>query len=278
MAAINKAFQGDRVVGIFAQKNVKKTEPNEKDLYEVGTIATISQMMSTDGEIHAVVRGQVRVKIKKVISNSPFMTAEVVEIEDKDSSSASTKALASKLAELFKKSINLGKQAEIMTVMKLVSGKVDPVELVDQIAALLDIKTQEKQKILEIVSLKERMEVVHELLSREVNVLDIERSIQTKTQKRFEDQMRKAMLREKKKTIEKELGEQESELDSEEMSGYKKKIKEAKMPKEVLKKARKELKGFLNYPPKIQKEDISEIIWTGFVICPGQSCHQMIFR
>src|SRR5690606_19084003 len=124
-----------------------------------------------------------------------------------------------------KKSINLGKQAEIMTVMKIVSGHVKPLELVDQIAFLLEIKTSEKQKLLELLSLKKRIDKVTEYLTHEVNVLDLERSISVKTQKRFENQMRKAMLREKKKTIEQELGEENDETGSEEIDSYKMKIK-----------------------------------------------------
>lgn len=249
VAAVNKAFQNDRVIAIFTQKNAKIADPDQKDLYNVGTIATISQMMSTEGEIHAVVRGQARIKMEGIVSREPYMLAEVSEIEEEKETSPEVHALSSKLAELFKKSINLGKQAEIMTVMKLVSGKVDPIELVDQVAALLDIDTSEKQKLLEITSLMKRLKTVFKLLSREVGVLDIEKSISTKTQKRFESQMRKAMLREKKKTIEEELGEESDDMAGEEVTGYKKKIKKAKMPKEVLKRAKKELKRLSKLSP-----------------------------
>ena len=121
-------------------------------------------------------------------------------------------------AILFKKAINLGKQAEIMAVMRLVSGKVDSEELVDQIASLLEIKTKLKQELLDTLNLKDRMDRVYEYLAHEVNVLELEKNISSKTQKRFEDQMRKAMLREKKKTIEEELGEMdEGELSNEEL-------------------------------------------------------------
>jgi len=240
--AVNFAFQQDKVVAIFSQKESKTTDPDQDDLYPVGTIATITQMMTTEGEIHAVIRGQARVRLHEIVSSEPYLVGEVSEIVEEDKITPEIKVLSKKLTALFKRSINLGKQAEIMTVMKLVSGQVPPKELVDQVAFLLEIKTSEKQALLEMLSLKKRIEKVTEYLAHEVNVLDLERSISVKTQKRFENQMRKAMLREKKKTIEQELGEELEDNSSEEIKLYKTKIKKANMPKEVKKRALKELK------------------------------------
>src|SRR5258706_453844 len=219
-------------------------------MHKIGTIAVVSQMMTTDNEVHAVVRGQKRIELLEIISFEPFLIARVREIDDEEVTSSEkveVEALSNKLSELFKKAINIGKQAEIMTVMRLVSGKVDAHELVDQVASLLEITTRKKQELLEIASLTRRLEKVLEYLSHEVNVLELERTISDKTQKRFEDQMRKAMLREKKRTIEEELGENEFEggmgnAPQEELTLYKKKIKESGMPKDVADKATRELK------------------------------------
>ena len=248
-AAINTAFQEDRVIAIFTQKDARTSDPMEEDLYKVGTIATITQMMSTEGEIHALVRGQARIKIEEIISSEPYLLGKVIELKEEEGEADEVKALASQLADLFKKAINLGKQAEIMAVMRLISGPVEPMELVDQVAALLEVKTVEKQKLLETLSVKKRMQRVLELIAKEVNILDLERTISSKTQQRFEDQMRKAMLREKKRTIEEELGEEEGELSSDEAKEYKEKIVEAKMPKDVREKAEKELKKLIQLSP-----------------------------
>ena len=202
VAAVNTAFQNDRVIGIFTQKDTRTSNPGQEDVYKVGTIATITQMMSTEGEIHAVIRGQARVKLVEVVSNDPYLVAEVEELPVSRQTSAEVTALANKLTSQFKKSVNLGKQAEILTVMRLVSGKVNPRELVDRVASLLDISTSKKQKLLETSSLTARLEDVLKLLTEEMKVLELEKTIYTKTQKRFEDKMRKAMLREKKKNIE----------------------------------------------------------------------------
>jgi ATP-dependent Lon protease len=250
VSAINKAFQSDKVIGIFTQKDPRISDPSQEDLYKVGTIATITQMMSSEGEIHVVVKGQARIKLDEIISSSPHLLAKVEEVKLQANITPDLEALANKLREVFKKAINLGKQAEIMTVMRLVSGKVEPEELVDQVASILDIKTSKKQKLLEMFPLAKRIEKVLEILSHEVKVLELEKSISTKTQKRFEDQMRKAMLREKKKTIEEELGEvEEGDMGSDEYMEYRKKIKNAGMPADVKKKARKELKRLSQLSP-----------------------------
>jgi len=229
VSALNSAFSTDRVIAIFTQKDPRTSNPGPEDLHKVGTIATITQMMKTsEQEIHAVVHGQARVELKEIMAKEPHLLAKVSEIPDEYEDKAKVDALAKKLSQLFKKAVNMGKQAEVTIVVRLVSGNVEPNELADQIASFLEIKTSQKQKILEAYVLERRLERVIKHLSHEVQVLDLEKSISSKTQKRFEDQMRKAMLREKKKTIEEELGEEITDLSSEEIKNYRKKIKEAK--------------------------------------------------
>jgi ATP-dependent Lon protease len=251
VTAVNSAFQEDKVIAVFSQKDPRTADPGLEDLNSIGTIATITQMMTTEGEIHALIRGQARVTLKEVLAQEPYLIGKVEEIPEEIDESPEVGVLAKKLQELFKKSINLGKQAEIMTVMKLVSGNVEPVEMSDQVASLLEIKPSEKQKILEEINVKKRLGIVLEYLAKEVNALEIERTISSKTQKRFEDQMKKAMLREKKKTIEEELGEmdEEGEITGEEFKEYKVKIKEAGMPPDVKIRAEKELKRLSEMSP-----------------------------
>ena len=247
--AVTSAYQQDRIIGVFTQKDPRIADPQEEDLYKVGTIATIKQMISTESEIHAVVRGQARIRFLEQVSTKPFLVAKVEEVPSDIKETDKITAIANKLRDDFKKAINLGKQAEIMTVMRLISEKVDPAELVDQIASILDIKTSEKQKLLETFSLEERLNKVLEFLLQEIRILELERTINAKTHQRFEDQMRKAMLREKKRTIEQELGEEEGEEGSEEIAEYKKKIRKAKMPEDVRVKAEKELKKLFQMSP-----------------------------
>lgn len=251
VAAVNSAFQDDRVIAIFSQKDPRTADPEMEDLHTIGTIATITQMMTTEGEIHALIRGQARISLKEIIAEEPFLVGKVEEIPEIIEESPEVGVLSGEIRDLFKKAINLGKQAEVMTVMKLVSGSVEPIEVSDQVASLLDISPSEKQKILEEVSVKKRLKVVLEYLTKEVNALEIEQTISSKTQKRFEDQMKKAMLMEKKRTIEEELGEmdEEGEMGSEEYKEYKAKIKAAGMPADVKDRAEKELKRLAEMSP-----------------------------
>jgi ATP-dependent Lon protease len=251
VAAVNSAFQEDKVIAIFSQKDSRTADPDFDDLNSIGTIATITQMMSTDEEIHALIRGQARITLREIIAKEPYLIGQVEEISEEIDESPEITVLSKKLQELFKKAINLGKQAEIMTVMKLVSGSIEPIEMSDQVASILEIKTSEKQTILEEPNVKKRLKVVIDLLAKEVNALEVERTISSKTQKRFEDQMKKAMLREKKKTIEEELGEmsEEGEISTEEFKEFKAKIKEVRMPADVNKRAEKELKRLSEMSP-----------------------------
>jgi ATP-dependent Lon protease len=250
VAAVNAAFQEDRVVAVFTQKEQNNPDPTTSDLYSIGTIATITQMMSTEGELHAMVRGQARIRLVETLSEEPYLIAKVEELHDFDAVGDEVIALSNKLTELFKRAINLGKSAEVTLVMKILSGQVSPQELSDQVAfTLQSIKTKERQKLLEMLSVKDRLIKVTEHLSHEANVLDLERTISVKTQKRFEDQMRKAMLRERKKAIEQELGEGDEMATEDDVADYEKRIKKAKMPKEVHEKALKELKRLKQMSP-----------------------------
>lgn len=248
IAAINAAFQESRTFGIFAQKKTSNPDPAFAELYEVGTVATITQMMANEGEIHAMVRGQSRIKLVEGLTQEPYLIGKTAEIEETDKEDPELDAITNQIIELFRKSINLGKPVEVNTVMKLLSRQADVVEVIDSVSSLLDISWKEKQNLLENVSVKQRAEQVLEILASEVQEIEIEKSISQKTHKRFEDQMRKAMLREKKRTIEQELGEA-GEEDVDDLSEYDEKIKKAKLPKNVKYRAKKELKRLRQLSP-----------------------------
>ncbi len=245
VSAADEAFQKDRLVAIFTQKDSRISDPEKGDLHEIGTLATITQMMTVEDGVHALVRGQVRVKLSEIVSDSPFLVGTVEELPDALEHSSEILALSKNLSESFKKALSLGKTVEVMSVVKLISDTSNPIELTDQIATVLDIKPAEKQEILATFPLLARMKKVHELLIKEITVLEIEKTITSNTQQQFDEIMKKNILRERKKAIDKELGaiegEEEGEVGSEEVKEYKKKILDAKMPKEVEEKALKEL-------------------------------------
>lgn len=249
-AAVNTAFSGDRLVAIFTQKDARVSDPQPSDLYSVGTLGTIQQLMPTDNEVHVLVHGVARIKLEDIISSEPLLVARISEIEESREITPNVEGLAKNLTTLFEKAVRLGKPVDVQTVMHLLSGKVDPRELADQLAYLLDLKTGQKQELLEEASLEERLQKITTYLTHEVGVFELEKTISTKTQKRFEEQMRRAILKERQRTIATELksmGEDGQEDD--EIAELKAKIKNAHMPKAIQEKAEKELSRLAQMPP-----------------------------
>jgi len=237
LAALESSFQGERIVCFVLQKNSRLNDPAPGDLYEIGTLSRIERMVRTNGEINAQVKGLVRAKIVSYEEHQSYLLAKIVEIPEVIEDTAEVKALCNHLTNEFRRAMNLGKSSDFLVFMNIMSDNT-PSELADLVASTLDVKPQERQVLLETISVKERLEKVTEYLSKEIKVLDLERKIASKTQERFEKGAREAMLRERLKTIEKELGEEESG----EIKELLMKIKEVQMPEEVAEKARKEVK------------------------------------
>ncbi|OGY09056.1 MAG: endopeptidase La [Candidatus Blackburnbacteria bacterium RIFCSPHIGHO2_01_FULL_43_15b] len=249
-AAVQAAYSGDRLLAIFTQKDARISDPTPDDLYEVGTLVEVQQVMPADEEIHVLVVGKARIGISEVVAQNPFAVYKVHVFEENLITTAEEEARFRHLVNLFEKAIRLGKPADVQTVMRLLSSKIEAAELVDQIAYLLDIKTPQKQDILETLDLSNRLKKVEDLLGREVGILELERTISSKTQKRFEEQMKKAMLKEHQKTIQQELrGLGENDGGDEDVDELRRKIKEAGMPRDVRKKAEKELKRLIQMSP-----------------------------
>ncbi len=246
VVAANESFQKDRLVVIFTQKDSRINDPSKEDLNQIGTLASITQMMAVDEGTHALVHGLSRVRLLDIVPGANYPMAVVEEIPEVKDESPEILALAKNISDMFKKALGLGKMVEVFSIVKLVSESSDPSELTDQVAAVLDIKSTEKQQILETLPLLERMKMVMDFLAKEINVLEIEKSLATETQKQFDENMKRNILKEKKRAIDKELNEigkgmEDGAVDSEEIKEYKKKIKDARMPKEVEEKAEKEL-------------------------------------
>lgn len=243
--ALEAAFRQDRYVCLVMQKSGLIENPTPADLYQVGTLARIERMIKTDEELNALITGISRVKIISFETLEPFLIAKIVELPEVKEESDEITALYNHLVNEFKKAMQLGKGTDFLTFMNIMSG-VSPSELADQIAYVLDIKPSQKQELLEITNVKDRLNKIAEYLSHEVKILEIERKIASKTQQKFDKSIREAVLRERIKTIEKELGEEPEEKEIKEL---KEKINKAKMPEEVRKKAEKELKRLSQMAP-----------------------------
>lgn len=237
LAALESSFSSERIVCFVLQKNPKLNDPSPSDLYTVGTLSRIERMTRTEGEIIAQVRGISRVSVRSVFEEGSYLMAKVVEVLDIVDNSPEIKALCNHLTSEFRRAMNLGKTVDFLVFMNIMSDN-SPYEFADLIASVLDIKPHERQELLEINDVKKRLEKITDILTKELKVLELEKRIASKTAERFEKGAREAILRERLKTIEKELGD-EDETGTQELM---EKIKKAKMPQDIEEKARKEAK------------------------------------
>lgn len=238
LAALESSFSQERVVAFVLQKNSKLNEPSPSDLYNVGTLSHIERMIKSDGEINAQVKGLSRVAILEYVEGSPYLMARVQEVEDVFTDTPEIKALTNHLVNEFKRAINIGKFVDFLVFMNVMSENT-PSALADLVASVLELKPNEKQLLLQELNVKKRLEKVIEFLSREIKVLELEKKIASKTQERFEKGAREVMLRERLKTIEKELGESDEDSEIKELMD---KLRKAKMPEDIAEKAEKEIR------------------------------------
>ncbi len=242
LAALESAFQHERIVCFALQKNSRLNDPGPEDLFEIGTLARIERMIRTDGEINAQVRGLSRVKVISYEKYDSYYVARVVELPEIVEETEEIKALCNHLTNEFRKAMNFGKSADFLLFMNIMS-ETSASELSDLIASALELKPLERQDLLEMTDVKKRLQTLTDLLAKEIKILELERRIASKTQERFEKGAREAMLRERLKTIEEELGEREEQSENKTLLN---KIKAAKMPEEVEEKATKELAKLQN--------------------------------
>ncbi|HUW22175.1 MAG TPA: endopeptidase La [Candidatus Bathyarchaeia archaeon] len=246
VTAVEAASKKDNLICLVTQKRSQINNPTEDDLYQVGTLAKLIRLFPSEEAVNALIKGIGRVRIEAFVQDEPFFQVKIKPMPEMVVKDDDTRALAQYLKRSFKRAVNLGKSVDLMAVMRLIGADISPNELVDQVASVLEIETKEKQELLELVSVRKRMEKVAEYLSHEIKVLKLEQSISSKTKDKFDKSVREAMLRERKKIIEKELGEEDG--DDQEIKELKTKIKAAKMPVKVTKKAKKELSRLMRLP------------------------------
>lgn len=238
LAAIDASNNAERLVVFCMQKSPHVHDPLPNDLYSIGTLGRIERLLKTDGEINALVKGLTRVEIVSFEGADPYFLAKVIEVSDELVSNDEVTAAVNHITTELKKAVNLGKSVDFLSFMNIMSG-LSATEFSNHVAAILDIKPQEKQLLLETRNVKDRLLRISEYLTHEVKILEIERKIASKTQEKFDKSMKEAVLRERLKTIEKELGE---EGESKEVRELLDKVKKAKMPVTVEEKAKKEIK------------------------------------
>ncbi|MFC6283951.1 MULTISPECIES: endopeptidase La [Polaromonas] len=240
--ALESAMEAERRIMLVAQKAAAKDEPAVEDMFEVGCVATILQLLKLpDGTVKVLVEGQQRARVNKIEDGEQHFSANVTPIEAAAIAADKTseiEALRRAVMQQFDHYVKLNKKIppEILTSISSID---DAGRLADTIAAHLPLKLDAKQVILDLAQVKERLENLYEQLEREVDILNVDKKIRGRVKRQMEKNQRDFYLNEQVKAIQKELGEGEEGADVEEIE---KKIKSAKMPQEARKKAESELK------------------------------------
>lgn len=244
---IEDSLKTDNIIGLVTQKDPKIEEPKSEDLYLVGTTALITKMIRMpDSTLRVIVQGLSRFKVESFLQTAPYYVAKVDIIDEPDEKSIEIDALVMNAKKLFKK---LSEMASYLSsdLASVIVNMDTAGKLADLIASSLKISTEEKQEVLESISLKDRLEKVNLLLNKEINILEIGNKIQTQVKGEIDKTQREYYLREQMKAIQKELGEgDERGLEVEE---FREKIEKAKMPADVKKVAEKELKRLSKMHP-----------------------------
>jgi len=240
--SLDEAMENDKQVLLVAQKSAEVDEPSADDVFEIGTLATILQLLKLpDGTLKVLVEGVDRVQILSMDTGGDYFTADIKVLNvDKDYDVRKVELLARALLNLFDKYVNLNKKVP-PEILSSLSGIDEPDRLSDAIAAHIGLKVVDKQDILEISTVKERLEHLITMVEGEIDLLQVEKRIRGRVKQQMDRSQREYYLNEQMKAIQKELGEME-DAPSNEFDELAEKLVKAKLPKEAKEKAEEELK------------------------------------
>jgi ATP-dependent Lon protease len=237
--ALEAAMESGKSVLLVAQKTAAKDEPAVEDLYTVGCIAKILQMLKLpDGTVKVLVEGTQRADVANVEDNLEYFMCEATPQAIASSEVPEIEALRRAVVSQFDQYVKLNKKIP-QEILATLQGIDDAGRLADTICSHLPIKLDQKQRLLELPTVVERLEAILAHLESEIDILQVEKRIRGRVKRQMEKSQREYYLNEQVKAIQKELGEGEEGADIEELD---KRIKAAKMPKEALKKAESEMK------------------------------------
>ncbi|MGL5759714.1 endopeptidase La [Plesiomonas sp.] len=236
---LEAAMEQDKQILLVAQKDAATDEPAAADLHQIGTVATILQMLKLpDGTVKVLVEGQQRAKIILLADSDEFFSAQAEFLTTTVVEDAEQEVRVRTVITQFEGYIKLNKKIppEVLTSL---AGIDDPARLADTIAAHMSLKIKDKQTVLEMTNVSERLEYLMAMMESEIDLLQVEKRIRNRVKKQMEKSQREYYLNEQMKAIQKELGEMDDVPD--EFEGLKQKIEAAKMPKEAREKTEAEL-------------------------------------
>ena len=244
--ALEEVMRSDKQILLVAQKNAGDDDPEPEEIYQVGTLASVLQLLKLpDGTVKVLVEGTSRAKISEYTDNPEYFEAEIERIEEEIGSGEEIEALSRSTVSQFESYVKLNKKISPEVLGTI--GQIDDYsKLADTIASHLAIKISDKQEILEIIPVSERLERVFALMESEISVLQVEKKIRSRVKRQMEKTQREYYLNEQMKAIQKELGDGDERDD---ISEFEEKIENTKLSKEARDKAVAELKKLRQMSP-----------------------------
>jgi ATP-dependent Lon protease len=241
IAALESAMKSEKGIFMVAQKNAQKDEPTESDIHKVGAIGVIIQLLRLpDGTVKVLVEGKKRGIIREYLANDDFFLVNVEEVEDLDDrNQVKSEALTRNIRESFENYAKLGKKVH-MEMVSTIASIDNPSKLADVVASHISLKLEEKQKLLEIFDVNERLEAVYELMLGEIEIMEVEEKIKRRVKKQMEKTQKDYYLNEQMRAIQKEMGEKDDFRN--EITELEKRLKQKKLSEEAHKKVRHEIK------------------------------------
>lgn len=239
--ALEDAMINNQLIFLVAQRDAKNDSPGEEDIYSVGTISKVKQLLKLPGDtIRVLVEGVSRAEVCEFTQTEPFFMAEVSEkiCVPNEEIKIEIEALKRKVMSTFEEYAKLSSKINTDIILSVTSIE-EPGQLADVITSNLILKVEQKQEILDEFLPEERLEKLLKVLLREIEILEVEKSISAKVRKQIDKMQKEYYLREQLKVIQSELGEKEGIAG--EVEEYREKMKEAQFPEEVVKKANKEI-------------------------------------
>jgi len=242
IAALESAMKYEKGIFMVAQKNAKKDDPVEEDIYRVGTVGIIIQLLRLpDGTVKVLVEGKTRGAIREYLKNDDFFLVKVADIEDVDDdpNDVRKQALMRSIKESFELYLKLSKKVHV-EMMGTIAAIEDPSKLADVVVTHLNVKLEDKQKIIEIYNIGERLEAIYSLMLSEIEILQVEEKIKRRVKKQMEKTQKDYYLNEQMRAIQKEMGEKDDFKS--EIAELEKRLKQKKLSEEAAKKVRQEIK------------------------------------
>ena len=245
--ALEEVMKDDKQILLIAQKNASQDDPGQDDIYTIGTLGTVLQLLKLpDDTVKVLVEGGKRVRIAGFTDRADFFEARAVDMEESPADPAELQAAARTVVSEFENYVKLNKKVPPEVVVSI--NKIEePGKLADTISAHLALKVAEKQQLLELDSVSKRLERILGMMEGEIGVLQVEKKIRNRVKRQMEKTQREYYLNEQMKAIQKELGETEDGRD--EVSELEKRIKKTRLSKEAREKAQAELKKLRTMSP-----------------------------